>query len=67
MYMGRRGLNNMSDIDRQIYDILTSDTETGAILNHEMFGDNEWSGVNRAECLERLRDRIDADSYQGGA
>lgn len=57
----------MSDFDRKLYDVLTSDTETGAKLSHEMFGDNEWSGVDRAEYLERLRDRIDADSYQGGA
>ena len=57
----------MSNIDGKIYDILTSDTEMGAKLNYEMFGDNEWSGVNRAEYLERLRDRMDADSYQGGA
>jgi hypothetical protein len=57
----------MSDFDRRLYDVLTSDTETGNRLNYEMFGDNEWSGVDRAEYLERLRDRIDADSYQGGA
>ena len=57
----------MSDFDRRLYDVLTSDTETGARLNYEMFGDNEWSGVDRAEYLERLRDRINADSYQGGA
>ena len=57
----------MSDFDRRLYDTLTSDTETGTRLNYEMFGDNEWSGVDRAEYLEKLRDRIDADSYQGGA
>ena len=57
----------MSDIDRRIYDILNSDTETGNRLSYEIFGDNEWSGVDRAEYMERLRDRIEADSYQGGA
>lgn len=57
----------MSDFDRRLYDVLTSDTETGARLSYEMFGDNEWSGVDRAEYLNKLRDRMDADSYQGGA
>lgn len=57
----------MSDADKRMYDILTSDTEASATLNHTLFGDNEWSGVQRAEYLDRLKDRIEADSYQGGA
>lgn len=57
----------MSNFDRKLYNVLTSDTETGNRLNYEMFGDNEWSGVDRAEYLDKLRDRMDADSYQGGA
>lgn len=31
----------MSDADKRMYDILTSDTEAAAILNHTLFGDNE--------------------------
>lgn len=56
----------MSDIDRKIYNMLTSDTERSAELNYEMFGDNEWSGVDRAKYLEELKDRIDADSWGYG-
>lgn len=47
----------MSDMDKKIYDILTSDTEASATLNHTLFGDNELSGVQRAEYLDRLKDR----------
>lgn len=57
----------MSDFDRRIYDILTSDSDTGRELNHKLFGDNEWSGVDRAKYLDDLRNKIEADSYQGGA
>ena len=57
----------MSEIDRKIYDVLTSDTEEGTNLNYALFGDNEWSGVERAEYLDKLRNRMEADSYQGGA
>lgn len=57
----------MSEMDRKIYDVLTSDTEEGSKLNHSLFGDNEWSGVERAEYLDKLKNRMEADSYQGGA
>ena len=36
-------------------------------LNYKLFGDNEWSGVDRANYLDNLKERIEADSYQGGA
>ena len=57
----------MSDYDRKIYKILTSDTDAGRELNNQLFGDNEWSGVDRAEYLDNLKNKIEADSYQGGA
>lgn len=57
----------MADIDRKIYDILTSDTDTGCELNHQLFGDNEWSEFDRSKYLDKLRNNIEADSYQGGA
>ncbi len=56
----------MSDFDRRLYNALTSDTERGAELNYELFGDNEWSGVDRAKYLEELKDKIDADSWGYG-
>ena len=56
----------MSDFDSRLYKALTSDTERSAELNYELFGDNEWSGVDRAEYLERLKDKIDADSWGYG-
>lgn len=57
----------MSDYDREIYKILTSDSEAGRELNHKLFGDTEWSAVDRAEYLDKLKGRMEADSYQGGA
>lgn len=51
----------------EVYEALTSDTERGAELNYELFGDNEWSGIDRAKYLEELKDKIDADSWNGGA
>ena len=60
----------MSNIDRMIYDILTNEHDESGItaqLNYELFGDDEWSGVRRAEALEAMKNQIDADSYQGGA
>ena len=57
----------MSDYDKKIYDILTSDTEGGNELNYQLFGDNEWSAVDRSRYLDDLKNRIEADSYQGGA
>lgn len=56
----------MSDFDRRLYKALTSDTERSAELNYEMFGDNEWSGVDRAKYLEELKDKIDTDSWGYG-
>lgn len=57
----------MSDFDRRLYDILTSDTEDSLELQHKLFGNNEWSEVDKAEYLNNLRSRMEADSYQGGA
>ena len=58
----------MSRYDSDLYNILTNeDSDIGRELNYRLFGDNEWSGVNRANYLDNLRDRIEADSYQGGA
>jgi len=57
----------MSKYDSDLYNILTNeDLEVGRELNYRLFGDNEWSGVDRAEYLDNLKDRIEADSYQGG-
>ena len=57
----------MSRVDRDMYRLLTEDSEQSADLNHRLFGDNEWSAVDRAEYLKELENRIEADSYQGGA
>ena len=58
----------MSKYDTDLYRILTNeDSETSRRLNSELFGDNEWSEVDRANYLDGLRERIEADSYQGGA
>lgn len=57
----------MSRRDREIYKILTEDSEVSRELNHRLFGDNEWSEVDRAEYLNELENRMEADSYQGGA
>ena len=58
----------MSKYDRDLYDLLTNeDSDVSRELNYKLFGDNEWSEVNRADFLNNLRDRIEADSYQGGA
>lgn len=57
----------MSRYDNDLYEILTGDSDLSRKLNYELFGDNEWSGVDRAEYLDGLRERIEADSYQGGA
>ena len=58
----------MSSFDSDLYNILTNeDSDISRELNYKLFGDNEWSGVDRAEYLDNLRDRIEADSYQGGA
>jgi hypothetical protein len=58
----------MSKYDNDLYNILTNeDSDTSRELNYKLFGDNEWSGVDRANYLDNLRDRIEADSYQGGA
>ena len=56
----------MSDFDSRLYKALTSDTERSAELNYELFGDNEWSGVDRAKYLEELKDKIDTDSWGYG-
>jgi len=56
----------MSDFDRRLYKALTGDTERSAELNYELFGDNEWSGVDRTKYLEELKDKIDADSWGYG-
>lgn len=58
----------MNRYDSDLYDILTNeDSDMSRELNYRLFGDNEWSGVDRAEYLDNLRNRIEADSYQGGA
>ena len=57
----------MSRYDNDLYNILINeDSDVGRELNYRLFGDNEWSGVNRAEYLDNLKNRIEADSYQGG-
>lgn len=58
----------MSRYDNDLYKILTNeDSDISRELNHKLFGDNEWSGVDRANYLNNLKNRIEADSYQEGA
>ena len=58
----------MSNYERELYQILTNeDSDLSRELNYKLFGDNEWSEVDRADYLNNLRDRVEADSYQGGA
>ena len=58
----------MSKYDNDLYKILTNeDSDISRELNYKLFGDNEWSGVDRANYLDNLKERIEADSYQGGA
>lgn len=57
----------MNKYDTDLYKILTNeDSDLSRELNNKLFGDNEWSGVNRGNYLDSLRERIEADSYQGG-
>lgn len=57
----------MSKYDSDLYNILTNeDSDLSRELNYKLFGDNEWSGVDRANYLDELREKIEADSYQGG-
>ena len=58
----------MNNYEIELYKILSNeDSDISRELNYKLFGDNEWSGVDRANYLDNLRDRIEADSYQGGA
>lgn len=56
----------MEKWERDLYRKLTDEhDESGetARLNYQLFGDNEWSGVDRAATLERMRDEMEADSW----
>lgn len=58
----------MSEYDVDLYRILTDeDSDISRELNYKLFGDNEWSGIDKANYLNGLKERIEADSYQGGA
>ena len=58
----------MESYERKLYNILTNDhDESGesARLNHMLFGDDEFSGVRRAEALDKMREKMEIDSLNG--
>ena len=56
----------MEQWELNLYERLTNEhDESGetAELNYQLFGNNEWSGIARAEALEKMKDKMEIESW----
>lgn len=56
----------MERCEYELYHKLTNEhDESGetAYLNNRLFGDNEWSGIDRADALERMKRDMEINSW----